>query len=130
MKHLCFLTLLALVVFISCHKNKAGGEPGFKTMKLDELTATNAPEGIVLRDSMWQPASGWEILTSKDGTKAMVIKTGGDEGGIGFECTCNSGSGACRLRPDIIMCIPAECSDCSTTLKIYDRLIKINRANW
>ena len=129
MKHL-FLISLALVFILSCGETHKGDLNDFKEVDITDLTADNKPEGLELRGNEWHPANGWEIVSSKDGHKAMLMQTGTDTGSAGFECKCNNGSGKCGVRSDIIMCKADECTDCKTVLKIYNRHVTINRANW
>lgn len=123
------LVSLMMLAFLAC-KPSNNGLSDFREVKLEDLNADNAPEGITFMDSTWQAGKGWEIVPSKDGKKAMLMQTGTDTGSAGFECKCNAGTGKCALRRDIIMCIADECTDCSTVLKIYNRRISINRTEW
>ena len=129
MKNLLLL-FFAITTILSCHKKKDSDYGTFKEVKLENLTTGNAPQGLEQRDGTWAPASGWELVVSKDGQHAILMQTGTDSSSAGFECKCNEGSGKCKVKSEIVMCIADECTDCSTVLKIYDRLITVNRTNW
>ena len=120
----------AFLLILSCGETHKDGLNDFKEVNITDLTADNKPQGLELRGDEWHPESGWEIVSSKDGHKAMLLHTGSDTGSAGFECKCNSGAGKCGVRSDIVMCKADECTDCKTVLKIYNQPVKINRANW
>ena len=129
MKHQ-FLFLSVFLVLCACLQTKKGDLNDFKEVSIESLSADNAPEGLVFHDNTWQPGKGWELVQSKDGQHVMLMQTGTNTGSAGYECKCNSGTGKCAVRKDIIMCIADECTDCSTVLKIYSNRVTINRANW
>ena len=122
--------LLAFIALIACVKANKGDLNNFKEVNIEDLRPDNAPEGLVLRDTVWQADKGWELVSSKDGKRVMLMQTGSNFGSAGFECVCNNGSGKCGLRRDIIMCIADECTDCDTKLKIFKNRVTIDRANW
>ena len=122
--------LLVLTSFLACTKTSKGDLNDFREVNIEDLKPESAPEGLVLRDTVWQADKGWELVTSKDGKRVMLMQAGSNFGSAGFECVCNNGSGKCGLRRDIIMCIADECTDCDTKLKIFTNRVTIDRAKW
>jgi hypothetical protein len=123
------LLLFAIAIILSCHQKKDGDLGPSKEITLENLTTTNAPQGLEQRDGSWAPTKGWELVTSKDGNKVMLMQTGSDTGSAAFECKCGSGTGNCKVRSDVVIC-EGDCTDCETVLTIYDRLVKVNRTQW
>ncbi len=115
---------------LACQGTKKGDLSDFKEINLEDITSDNAPEGLEFNDNVWRPGKGWELVHSRDGQRVMLMQTGTDSGSAGYECKCNTGSGKCAVRKDIIMCIADVCTDCTTVLKIYNDRVSINRANW
>ena len=122
--------LLLLISFLACTRTSKGDLNDFREVNIEDLEPASAPEGLVLRDSVWQADKGWELVSSKDGQRVMLMQTGTNTGSAGFECKCNTGTGKCGLRRDIVMCIADECKDCKTVLKIFNNRVTIDRAMW
>ena len=117
-----------LVCCFACHE-KAGDPNKFTVLSFDQLTATNAPKGIVLKDGKITLADGFGLEYSADSSMAMIVVPGKKGGDLAMRCDCDGlvKIGCIPVIEGIFTCKPLLCTSCKPVLLLYDGIVTIDK---